>query len=694
MHKFMRTITSAESVVLLFAPAIATLIVLALTGSAVGASKAQAVKLQGKVESGGTGLAGYTVSLYASFVDHGPSWKLLSSDTSDNGGNFQITYSLPPGLSDDQQPLLFVEAEHGPVMLASAIGMGSSALSDVVVNERTTVATGNAFAQFVDAGKIGGNTYGMINAVQMAANLADPQTGAVSIVLASTPNGTETSTFSTFKSLSNVVAGCVADTHNCTRLFEAATPPGGEAPTNVLQAVANIAKNPSYPGYPSDTNDPVFLLSEVNPIYQPALTQRPTNWLLFLKITGGFYKVQDSSNLMDGPGNFAIDELGFVWINDNYDPRPSGEFACAGRRLIKLYPWGENFPGSPYFGGGLEGAGYGITLDPTGNVWVANFGFQDAPCDDLPIAAKHNSVSVFRPDGIAITKGDGYTQGNMSWPMTVVPDRQGNIWVTNCGNDSVTKFPGGDPNRAINIPLGPTPPANDPQIKPFGAVVDAKGNLWVNGNRDHTVYVISPDGTLIDTLPGTYQRKTILSHPIGNAADSKGNVWVSNSDWLDTPCPTHTMLGTATNPSVTMFQAKDRTPYPGSPFTGGGITLPWGIAVDGNDTVWVFNFGAVKVGTSTTTPTGISRFCGVDTKKCPPGMRVGDPISPDTGYRSDSLQRITGGQIDPSGNVWLTNNWKIDSDGFVNPGGNAVVIAIGAAAPVKTPLIGPPVSFK
>ena len=48
----------------------------------------------------------------------------------------------------------------------------------------------------------------------------------------------------------------------------------------------------------------------------------------------------------------------------------------------------------------------------------------------------------------------------------------------------------------------------------------------------------------------------------------------------------------------------------------------------------------------------------------------------------------------PRGNVRLTNNWKIDSDGFVNPGGNAVVIAIGAAAPVKTPLIGPPVSFK
>src|SRR5215218_10102317 len=102
-----------------------SLVVAALMGLALTAS-AHAVTLQGKVESGGTGLAGYEVSLYASFVDHRPSWKLLGSDTSNSAGNFQITYSIPPGLSNDQQPLLFVEAEHGPVMLASAIGMGFS----------------------------------------------------------------------------------------------------------------------------------------------------------------------------------------------------------------------------------------------------------------------------------------------------------------------------------------------------------------------------------------------------------------------------------------------------------------------------------------------------------------------------------------------------------------------------------------
>jgi hypothetical protein len=667
---------------------------LALTASGGWGRGGHAVTLQGNMESAGTGLADYKVSLYASYVDHGPSWKLLGSDTSDGTGHFKITYALPEVLSDDQQPLLFVVATHGPVMLASAIGMGSSAPGNVVVNERTTVATGNAFAQFINGRKIKGNTYGMINAVHMAANLADPRTGAAGVVLASTPNGTETSTFPTFNSLSNVVASCVADTDNCTKLFEAATPPGGSPPANVLQAVANIVKNPSYPGYPSNTDDPVFELSEVYPIYQPALTQRPTNWLLFLKITGGFYSVQDSDNLMNGPGNFAIDEKGFVWVNDNAVPQAVGDVACAGQTLMKFYPWGENFPGSPYSGGGLSGAGYGITLDPGGKIWVGNFGFQDPPCALLPQAAPHNSVSVFYPDGSPVV-ADGYTQGNISWPQGTVSDRQGNIWLANCGNDSVTVIPTGDPNRAFNIPLGPTPASGDPQMKPFGAAIDLDGNLWVANNRSNTMSVISPQGELIEALPGTYQGKTVLSHPVGNAADIEGNIWVANSDWLDSPCPTRTMLGTAANPSITMFQSKNRQPHPGSPFTGGGLTLPWGIAVDGDDTVWVFNFGAVRVGTSTDIPTGISRFCGIDTKKCPVGgMQVGDPISPATGYRSDALERITGGQIDPSGNIWLTNNWKLDADPFLNPFGNAIVIVIGAAGPLKTPLIGPPVPFK
>ena len=90
----------------------------------------------------------------------------------------------------------------------------------------------------------------------------------------------------------------------------------------------------------------------------------------------------------------------------------------------------------------------------------------------------------------------------------------------------------------------------------------------------------------------------------------------------------------------------------------------------------------------------VSHFCGMDTSKCPPSKQeVGAPISPDvTGYTSDALQRNTAVAIDPSGNVWLANNWKlIPVQG--NPGGNGVVVMVGAAGPLKTPLIGTPESF-
>jgi hypothetical protein len=230
-------------------------------------------------------------------------------------------------------------------------------------------------------------------------------------------------------------------------------------------------------------------------------------------------------------------------------------------------------------------------------------------------------------------------------------------------------------------------------MKPFGVAIGADGDVWIVNNRAASVSVISPEGELIDTVPGEFEGRTVLSHPVGNAADSHGNMWVANSDWLDSPCPTRLQLGDAQNPSVTMIRADTHEPYPGTPFTGGGLTLPWGIAVDGDDTVWVFNFGAVPVGTSTDLPTGISRFCGIDRGGCPKGLKTGDPISPDTGYRSDALERITGGQIDPSGNIWLTNTWKRDANPVVNPFGNAIVVAVGAAAPLKTPLIGPPSGF-
>lgn len=643
-------------------------------------------QVEGVVRSGGDALAGYEVALYASSPDGPDRWSLLGSDTSDARGRFGIAFTPPAG-----EPVYVVEATRGASMLAGAIGAGPTVARQVVVNERTTVAVGNAFAQFVGADRIEGNRTGMANAVQVVADLADPATGEAGAVLATTPNGTETSTLATFNSLANAVASCVADDANCATLLDVTAPPGASPSSNVLQALANLVRSPSFPRPGQPPGDPILDLARLAPVYEPALAQPPTSWLLFLTFTGGPYRAQDRSNLMNGPGNFAIDADGYVWVNDNAEPEQPDHHACAGRRLLKFTPWGAPVPDTPYFGGGLSGAGFGITLDPAGQVWVGNFGFQDPPCASTPEAARSDSVSVFAADGSPVSGPGGYAVGGISWPQGTVSDGDGNIWIANCGNDTVTKLSGGDPTRAVDIALGPTPAPGEPQVKPFGVTVDLEGRAWVVGNLGDTVSVLSPTGEVLATLPATYEGTTVLSHPIGNAADTRGNVWVANSDWLDSPCPTRLDLGPATSPSITLYRSDTLTPYPGSPFTGGGLTLPWGLAVDGADTVWVFNFGASPPETGPYPPTAISRFCGVATGSCPPGLQVGDPISPATGYTSDALERITGGQIDPSGNIWLTNNWKLDPDPVRNPFGNAIVVAVGAAVPLRTPLIGPPV---
>ena len=665
------------------------LLVLTAAGFA-NAKGAGETSLRGTVKSGGTGLAGYEVSLYARFVGPQEGGRVLGRATTGPAGEFEIDYRLPHGA----QPLLFVRAKRGPAMLASAIGQAPVA-GHVVVNERTTVATGFAFAQFVDGSGVDGNRVGMLNAVRMAGNMVRTGTGTLAPVLRLPPNGSETSALPTFNSLANMVAHCVATHAGCRELFDATTPPGGPRPTNVLQAVANIAK------YPWLNVDKLFALSIEQQTYAPALTQRPDAWTLFLKFTGSFSSEQNADNLLNAPGAFAIDEDGFLWVSNNYIPEPPFEPACAGNRLLKYFPWGENFPGSPYFGGGLSGSGWGITLAPDGRVWVGNFGFTPPPFTGCP-PPPANSVSLFRPNGKPLSGKNGFTAGPISAPQGTMSDREGNIWIANCQADSVTVYPKGRPGKAFEIPI--PPPANSSAaMKPFGIAIDHQGNAWVTGSRNSTQAVIGPDGKVIEVIPPVGPGgRTVLSRPMGNAADSRGNIWVSNSNFMDVPCPNTPTpdLGPANSPSIALFlRHPDRKPHAGSPFTGGGLTIPWGIAVDGNDTVWVANFGFAfspqPPDPDWPAPNRVSHFCGVDPSKCPPTKRgVGKPISPDTGYTSDALIRNTAVAIDPSGNVWLANNWKrFPILNVVNPGGNSLAVMVGAAAPVKTPLIGTPRSF-
>ena len=138
-------------------------------------------------------------------------------------------------------------------------------------------------------------------------------------------------------------------------------------------------------------------------------------------------------------------------------------------------------------------------------------------------------------------------------------------------------------------------------------------------------------------------------------------------------------------------------------FDGGGIDGPWGITVDGEDNVWVSNFGALQSGIFSGR---LAKLSGINP---PPGRKVGDPISPPTGYTVPSagsevllhngnplygpgaqpsfipMMRQTSVVIDQAGNIWSINNWKPDFDIDIasNPGGDGIIIFVGLAPPPR-----------
>jgi NHL repeat len=632
--------------------------------------------------SGTVPLGGMNVVLYAASPG-GRRPAVLGSGRSGSGGAFAIRYrqagprtvkylvaARPGGSAEAGLP-----APANAYRLAAALGTGRVPRR-ATVNERTTVAVGFAMAQFIAGDSVAGKDPGLRNSAAMTRDLVGRRGGGLSPVLRRFPNGASTSTLRTFDSLANLLAVCRAPGGRCARLLRLGGPPGGGAPAdNTLAAAAAIAQNPWH-----DVRG-LFALSRAAPRrYNPALGrgQRPDAWTLALRFEG-------DRESISGPGAFAIDGQGNLWVANNYEfSRERLKSVCAAENLLRFTPTGRYFPGSPYTGGGLSGAGFGIGIDTHSHVWVGNFGFAAPECERQP---PHNSVSEFTISGEPLSPPlvekprqhpqiepvefeGGWEDGEISWPQSTISDREGNIWIANCGNNSVTEYLRGDHQLALNL--------GEKLIglrKPFGSAVDGEGRVYVTGNASDNVAILNPSGL---PVAGSPVRGGGLHEPMGIAIDGNGYAWVANSGKVAAPCPVE-IESRPSQGNVVLIKPNGELARR-KPIAGAGMQTPWGIAVDGDGHVWVANFSGKRV----------SELCGTTTSLCPPGkQRVGASISPRrSGYGFNGLVRNTGVAIDPSGNVWLTNNWK-QLPIQKNPGGYQVVAFLGLAAPVKAPLIGP-----
>jgi hypothetical protein len=282
-----------------------------------------------------------------------------------------------------------------------------------------------------------------------------------------------------------------------------------------------------------------------------------------------------------------------------------------------------------------------------------------------------------------VSPPDAY-QGGPVRAQGMAADAERNIWISSFGHNRVYVFKHGNPNQSVYF---------DQQSGggPFDIAIAADGSAWVSNGLGEPPSSVAKYALVNGALQ--QQFRNCLGHQLrGISLDSQGNAWVASQG---------DRLVYALRP--------DGTQIGQGPFTGGGIEGPWGMTVDGEDNVWVGNFGPLLPGSNFTGR--LTKLWGVN---APPGHNVGDPISPSTGYTVPSAgsevllhdgtplygygqppgppcfipaMRCTDVNIDQAGNIWSINNWKPDFDIDTiggNPGGDGIIIFVGLAPPPTT----------
>jgi sugar lactone lactonase YvrE len=422
------------------------------------------------------------------------------------------------------------------------------ASSQFVVNEVTTAAMAWGLAQFLSAGgNVGAtstNSQGLANAVATVANLVNLTTGT-SPGASFPKNGA--SPAAKINSVANLMNNCTAGTSpvSCTPLFSATTPAGGTAPSNTLDAVLNLVRNPA-------SNAELLYTQSLfgGAPFNPALTAPPSDWTVSINYTGGG---------MNSPTGVGVDGTGNVWVASYFGV--ASEFSPTG---------------APAFPNGISGGGlnqsYGLAVDGQNNVWIPN--------ETTPSTVNNGlgSVTVLSSTGQVISGVNGYSAGGLGYPDAVAIDTNRTVWVADNYNATVTLL------SSSGQPLSGAKGYTTPKLAfPVAVAIDANHNGWVANVEDGYVTKVSADGS-------QFASYACCIGPAGIAIDQRGFVWVA--DYSANSVAQMASDGTIVSSGYSDNQAS--------------IVHPQGIAIDGSGHVWVTNYKGPSVtelaGSATASP--------------------------------------------------------------------------------------------
>jgi hypothetical protein len=663
---------------------------------AIGPVSAQ--QLEGQVLGANAPISNATVTLWAA-SDTNP--VELAQTKSDAAGRFKLSSAAAPG-SDSNLYVVAIGGEPtankksgNNEAIALMAALGSAPPANVTINEMTTIASVWTHAQFLDGTVIKGHALGLKIAAGNVPNFVDLETGGYGPVILDPLNSTETPTMANFATFANLLAGCVTQvkTDACKAFFAAATPPGGAVPADTLAAAQAVARNAAYkPERLFDLLDGFYPVPEGKTLraspFLPYLSYAPSAWVMPLKFTGGG---------LSAPGKIMFDSEGNAWTGANFIVGSQSSDALWDGNLAKFAPNGRPLSPAPtgFAGGGLEGPGFGTAVDANDRVWITSTTGQ--------------TISLFDKNGKPLSPPEGYNFGGKLGVMqSIIATPNGDVWALDFGKDQVIYLPQGDATRGEIFCQAPPGTADkDGPCKlngPFHLAIDQQDRIWItNAVGDTVTRFPASDPSKVEIFPtGGHSGK-------GMAIDSQGNAWITNTfgDGFDLKIKLELLAmkvsgrmggfhsvaynylhGHRGVGSISMLRP-DGSPAPGSPFHGGGAWGAWGVVIDGNDQVWVSNFGSDG---------SITHLCGARPETCPTGMKTGDPISPPGGYVGGGMVPLTDISVDPAGNVWVADNWQRPESCFSPSadeakstlcGGNGLTVFYGMAKPVKSPQIGP-----
>lgn len=638
-------------------------------------------ELVGKVQGAGSPIAGSEVTLYA--AGEGKPVRLAQAKT-DADGTFELDVGADK-VGGSAGKVFYLVARGGTPKAAAkkapsdAIALltvlGTKLPTKATVNELTTVASAFTCARFLEGESISGHPLGLRIAAGNVPNLVDPVTGRWGEVILDPLNSTQTTALANLNTLGSLLSASftVADDDWRGRFLEAATPVGGAKPKTTLEAMAGIARRPW-----ANAKELYALFEEAYPQpkdgsrrkapFVPYLAYSPPDFMLSLCFAGGG---------MCANGRFMFDADGNLWSGQNWMPgSQSGVARNIGGGVIKFTPNGKPLspPITGFTGMGLDGVGWGTAVTRE-HVWATSF---------------NGKILVMDFEGRPIAKESDFPfEEKFLGLMGVGVSAKGDVWVADGSGNQLLHFPGGriKDGRIVKV---------KGLKSPFDVVIDSQNRVWVsNSQSDVVVRFPADDPAKVETFRAGIAVRAL-------ALDSKENVWVASNASLGFPIPKipdgasimeqfrimgGAMLRYKEATGVIHAISPDGTQLNPKGFTGGGqVDIPWGLNVDGNDDVWIGNFGARN--------NGVVFMAGADPKGHPKGTKAGDVLHV---FRSGSIQMLTDVNIDPAGNVWAANNWN-DPLAAVEPkpasrtstwgGGSGLTVIYGVAAPVKPPRMG------